>query len=103
MEKKHFVLYLLPTRPNFAQTMTDEERSIMLAHIGYWTDLMKKGKILVFGPVLDPKEVYGIGIVSVESEQEVQDLIAGDPAGKINNYEYFPMKAVVSSKATDKV
>jgi uncharacterized protein len=103
MEKKHFVLYLLPTRPNFAQTMTDEERSIMQAHIGYWTDLMKKGKILVFGPVLDPKEVYGIGIVSVESEQEVQDLIAGDPAGKINNYEYFPMKAVVSSKTTDKV
>ena len=31
-------------------------------------------------------------------EQEVQDLIANDPAGKINKYEYFPMKAIVPSK-----
>ena len=95
MEKKYFVLHLLPLRPDFAQTMTEEELSIMKKHIGYWTDLMNKGKILAFGPVLDPKEVYGLGIVSVDSEQEVQDLIANDPAGKINKYEYFPMKAIV--------
>lgn len=95
MNKKHFVLHLLPLRPDFAQTMTGEELSIMKEHIGYWTDLMNKGKVLVFGPVLDPKEIYGLGIVSVDSEQEVQDLIANDPAGKINKYEYFPMNAVV--------
>jgi uncharacterized protein YciI len=98
MEKKYFVLYLLPMRPDFAQTMTDQERSIMTEHVAYWTDLMNKGKILVFGPVLDPKEIYGLGIVSVDDEQEVKDLIANDPAGKINKYEYFPMKAIVPAK-----
>jgi uncharacterized protein len=95
MEKKYFVLYLLPSRPDFAQTMTDEERAIMMKHVAYWTDIMNQGKVLAFGPVLDPSEVYGLGIISVGSEQEVEDLIANDPASKINRYEYFPMKAVV--------
>jgi uncharacterized protein len=75
--------------------MTDAERSIMMQHVGYWTELMKKGKVVVFGPVLDPSEVYGLGVICVNSEQEVKDFIANDPAAKINRYEYFPMKAVV--------
>jgi uncharacterized protein YciI len=85
-------------RPDFAQTMTDEERTIMMQHIGYWTDLMNKGKVVAFGPVLDPKGIYGLGIISADNEQEVQDFIANDPAAKINKYEYFPMKAVVPAK-----
>ena len=96
--KQYFVLYLLPLRPDFAQTMTGEELAIMKQHIGYWTDLMNKGKVVAFGPVIDPKAIYGLGIVSVDNEQEVQDFIANDPAGKINKYEYFPMKAVVPAK-----
>jgi uncharacterized protein YciI len=94
MDKKYFVLYLLPLRSDFAQTMTEEERGIMTAHVGYWTGLMKKGKVITFGPVLDPKEVYGLGIVSVDNEQEVQELITNDPAGKINKYENFPIKPI---------
>lgn len=98
MEKQYFVLHLLPTRPNFAQTMTDEERAIMMKHVGYWTEIMNQGKVLAFGPVLDPSEIYGLGIISVDSEQEVKDFIANDPASKINRYEYFPMKAIVPAK-----
>ena len=98
MDKKYFVLHLLPSRPDFAQTMTDEERAIMMEHVAYWTDIMNQGKVLVFGPVLDPSEVYGLGIISVDDEQEVKDFIAHDPAAKINRYEYFPMKAVVPAK-----
>jgi len=97
MKKKYFALYLLPTRSDFAQTMTDEERSIMQQHVGYWTTKMNEGKVLAFGPVMDPKEVYGLGIVSVDDEQEVKDLIANDPAAKINRYEYFPMRAIVAT------
>src|SRR5689334_5851004 len=95
MDKKYFALYLLPRRPDFAQTMTDEERTIMQQHVGYWTNMMNQGKVLAFGPVMDPKEVYGLGIASVDDEQEVKDLISNDPAGKINRYEYFPMRAIV--------
>jgi len=98
MEKKYFALYLLPSRPDFAQTMTDEERGIMMKHIQYWMEIMDQGKVLAFGPVLDPSEVYGLGIISMDSEQEVKDFIENDPASKINKYEYFPMKAIVPAK-----
>jgi uncharacterized protein len=95
MEKQFYAVYLNPSRPDFSTTMTADERSIMLQHVAYWTEKMKQGKVYAFGPVIDPKEIYGLGIVSVESEQELKDIIANDPAGKINRYEYFPMKAVV--------
>lgn len=95
MEKLFFVLHLLPCRPDFAMTMTHDERSIMLQHVEYWRKLLNKGKVYAYGPVIDPKGIYGLGIVSVDSEQELKDFIANDPAGKINKYEYFPMKAVV--------
>lgn len=98
MEKKYFVLYLLPSRPDFSQTMSEEERSIMMEHVAYWTEIMNQGKVLAFGPVLDPKAVYGLGIVAVENEKEIEEFIANDPAAKINRYEYFPMNAVVPAK-----
>ena len=75
MNKKYFVLYLLPCRPDFALTMTEEERAIMMSHVAYWTEIMNQGKVLAFGPVLDPNEVYGLGIISVDNEQEVKDFI----------------------------
>jgi hypothetical protein len=98
MDKKYFVLHLLPSRPDFAQTMSDEERGIMMKHVAYWTTLMNQGKVLAFGPVLDPKEIYGLGIVCVDDEKEIGYFIKNDPASKINRYEYFPMKAVVPVK-----
>jgi uncharacterized protein len=98
MDKKYFVLYLLPLRNDFAQTMTDAERVIMLEHVSYWNELMNQGKVIAFGPVLDPQSVYGLGIIAVDAEEEVKELIKNDPAAKINNYEYYPMRAVVHSK-----
>ena len=98
MDKKFFALRLNPSRPDFAQTMTDEEKSVMQEHVAYWRKYMSEGKVIVFGPVLDPNAVYGLGVLSVDDEQEVKDFIAGDPANKINNYEYYPMLAVVPEK-----
>jgi len=95
MEKQYYVLHLLPSRPDFATTMTEEERAIMLQHVAYWTELLKQGKVYAFGPVMDPKGIYGLGIVGVDNEQEIKEFIANDPAAKINRYEYYPMRAVV--------
>jgi hypothetical protein len=96
--KKHFVLYLLPPRPTFAMDMTGEERSIMQQHIAYWNDLMDKGFVLAFGPVMDLKEVYGLGIVEVENQEQVEGFIANDPANGLNRYEFYPMRAVTAKK-----
>jgi uncharacterized protein len=98
MNKKYFVLKLNPSRPDFAQTMTAEERGIMQQHINYWKPFIEQGTMLIFGPVLDPAGVYGLGIVAVNNEEEVIHLIDNDPASKINIYEYHPMMAIVSEK-----
>lgn len=95
MEKKYFALYLRPPRPDFAQTMTAEERSVMEAHVVYWKNHMAQGNVIVFGPVFDPAGVYGLGIVAVENEEQLSDLMANDPAAKINRYEHYAMGAVV--------
>lgn len=67
------------TSPDFADTMTSEERNIMQQHVQYWKGYMNKGMVIVFGPVLQANNVYGLGIVSVESEEQVKELIANDP------------------------
>jgi uncharacterized protein YciI len=95
MEKKYFALHLLPCRPDFAFTMTEEEKNIMGQHVTYWKEKMDQGKVIVFGPVFDPKGPYGLGVLEVENEEEVKNFIQHDPASKINKYEYFPMRAVV--------
>ena len=95
MEKIYYAVYLNPSRPDFAITMTESERAIMGQHVIYWTKKLKEGKVYAFGPVMDPKEIYGLGIVAVENEQELIDIIADDPAGEIKQYEYYPMRAVV--------
>jgi uncharacterized protein YciI len=96
--KKFFALYLNPPRPGFAQDMTPDERTVMMQHVAYWTNLMNKGYVIAFGPVLDPASVYGLGIVVVENEEQVKEFIANDPATGLNKYEYFPMMAVVPQK-----
>ena len=98
MQKIHYTLYLNPPRPTFMQDMTDEERAVMQKHLVYWNNLMSQGKVLAFGPVLDPQGAYGLGIVEVENEEEVKELMANDPANGLNKYEYYFMKAVTPGK-----
>ncbi len=96
MQKKYFFLKLVPSRPDFAQTMSDEEQKIMKEHVQYWTELMNKGLALLFGPVLDPGGTYGIGILIVDKEDQVYELAAKDPATKLNRYEINPILAKVA-------
>ena len=95
MNKQYYFLRLVPRRADFAQTMTEVERGIMMKHIEYWRGHMKNGNVVVFGPVFDPKGAYGMGVVSAESEEELVGFLAGDPAGEINDYEYHAMRAVL--------
>jgi uncharacterized protein len=95
MEKKYYFLKLIPKRADFAQTMSDEEKNIMMEHVAYWKDFLDKGIVVVYGPVMDPVGVYGIGVVGVNDERQLFSLMENDPAAKINDYEFYPMKAVV--------
>ncbi len=96
-EKKHFAIKLIPPRPTFHLDMSENEKDIMKQHAAYWNDLVSKGIVIVFGPVLDPKGVYGLGILEVETEAQAHAFIAEDPAVKsgLVEMEIYPILATV--------
>ncbi len=89
-----YFLKLNPPRPTFMMDMTADEKATMQKHVAYWTDLLNKGSAIVFGPVMDPRGGYGAGVVSVDSEEHLKQIIADDPANGLNKYEWYPMRAV---------
>ncbi|MFE5321004.1 YciI family protein [Paenibacillus sp. NPDC056579] len=95
--KMHFMLWSTPPRTTFPQDMTNEERSIMMQHIAYWTDKQNQGIALVFGPVRNPASPHGLAIIEVENEAQVPQLIAEDPAviAGIMTTEFHPMLATL--------
>lgn len=78
----HFVYKLIPPRPTFAADMTDGEKAVMDEHTSYWTRLFEEGRVVVFGPVLDPSGLWGLAVVEVEDTEEVRAIAAADPAVK---------------------
>jgi uncharacterized protein len=96
-EKKYFFLKLIPPRPSFFFDITDDERKIMAEHGHYWRKLMEQGIVHVFGPVIDPKGPWGLGIVEAINEDEVRSFTADDPALKsgLTTLEIFPINAIL--------
>ncbi len=91
----YFVVKALNPRPTFHLDMTGEERALMTQHVAYWSDKAQRGIAIVFGPVMDPAGVYGIGVYCVEDETEMRALLAQDPANGLLQYEVSPMADAV--------
>ena len=94
----YFLCRLIPPRPSFAKDMTPSEAKAMHEHVAYWTELLGKGKAIAFGPVLDPKGPWGVGIVSVSDKQELAELQGNDPAIRARiglSYEAYEMPRLV--------
>lgn len=64
-------------------------------HVAYWSEKAAQGIAIVFGPVLDPKGVYGIGVYQVRDESEMHRLLDQDPANGLLKYEVLPMARAV--------
>jgi hypothetical protein len=85
-------------RPTFHLDMTADERALMQRHVAYWSEQAALGIAIVFGPVMDPHGVYGIGVYQVEDEAEMRRLLEGDPANGLLHYDLLPMpRAVVGT------
>ncbi len=85
-------------RPTFHLDMTAEERAVMTKHVEYWSEKAERGIAIVFGPVIDPNGVYGMGVYEVEDEAEMRRLLEGDPAKGLLQYEVTPMARAVVGK-----
>jgi len=74
--------------------MTTGEKEIMQRHVEYWRPFVENGTVIVLGPVFDPEGGYGIAVVAVDDEKELNNIISDDPANGLNHYEIHPMRAV---------
>jgi uncharacterized protein YndB with AHSA1/START domain len=96
-----FLIRLLPPRPTFLFDMSEAEKRVMGEHVGYWKGLLGQGLAFAFGPVADPKGVWGVGIVEVEGEAAISALEKADPAiqsGLGFRYEVLPMPQAIVSR-----
>jgi uncharacterized protein len=91
-----FLYRLLPPRPTFAQDMSPAEADVMKRHVAYWQDLLNRGVALAFGPVLDPEDPWGLGLLDLEDEQAARAIGDTDPAVDTGTctYELVPMQLV---------
>jgi uncharacterized protein len=90
---KHFYVRLIPPRATFAADMTAAERAHMGEHVAYFGDLFAKGKVLIYGPVMDPEAGFGMAVIEAESAEEVSTLMDNDPTVRsgMNKYTVAPM------------
>lgn len=91
---KAFFCKLIPPRPSFPSDITPAETQLVHQHVGYWTDLLSKGIVMVFGPVADPKGSYGIAIIEQQSEADARELATNDPVIRANagfSFELYSM------------
>ena len=93
MAKQYFYIRLIPPRPTFASDMNADERAMMQQHVGYFRGLFDQGKVLIFGPVLDPADNFGMGVLEVRDISEAQELLANDPTvlAGMNKFTIAPM------------
>ena len=62
--------------------------------MNYWKELTNRKNAIVYGPVFDPRGIYGMTIIEVNSEQQADAIAKGDPAvlSKICTCELIPMR-----------
>jgi len=91
---KHFFYRLIAPRPDFHLSMTETEAQAMQQHMIYWRELVDKKQAIIYGPVFDPKGVFGMAIVETEEDDEVENIALHDPAvsSRVCTYEMVPMQ-----------
>ena len=75
-----FLLRLVPPRTSFLFDMSEAEQAVMGRHAAYWDDLTVRGTCLIFGPVLDAADPWGLAIVEAETEARARAIFDADPA-----------------------
>jgi uncharacterized protein len=93
LAKKHFFVKLIPPRATFPADMTDAERAHMGEHVAYFGGLFAEGKVLIYGPVLDPESGFGMAVVEAEDEPAARAFLEADPTVRsgMNRFRIAPM------------
>ena len=85
-------------RDTFAHDMTPEEQQILGVHAEYWRALVEEGKVIVVGPVSDPRGAFGVAIVRLPEGEDPAAIGLNDPAITANkgfSFDLFTMPRVM--------
>jgi uncharacterized protein YciI len=98
MDKQHFYFKLIPPRSTFHLDTTDGEKALMEKHSAYFREQFDGGKLLLYGPVLAPDGVFGVGVLEVADEAEARQFGEGDPSVRagLNRFDIYPMRVAAS-------
>ena len=96
----YFFIKTRNPRPTFHLDMTADERAIMAKHVAYWSEQAALGVAIVFGPVMDPQGVYGVGVDQVQDERKCVACSNTTPPTGCSRYDdVWPMpRAVVGTR-----
>ena len=86
-EMKTYQMVFLYKGENRNQDST-EAMKIQEGHMANIQRLADEGKLIVAGPFLDDKDLRGIFIFDVETEDEVKELVGTDPAIRSGRLRY---------------
>jgi uncharacterized protein YciI len=73
-----WIYFIHPPRPNFATTMTDEEKQVWSVHFERFERLLAEGVIVLVGPTLGETNT-GIAIFEASDDASAQRLMDEDP------------------------
>jgi uncharacterized protein YciI len=78
--------------------MNAEERELMGNHGKYLAGQLAAGRVLAFGPVMDPSGPWGMGLVRAPDEAAARRVTEEDPVIKANRgfrYDVLPIARLV--------
>jgi uncharacterized protein len=75
-----FLVILRPVRDEMPFDPTDDEARIVSDRYEYLVRLRDEGKLVVAGPSIKRGDTFGIGVLDVDDEADVQAIVAADPA-----------------------
>jgi uncharacterized protein YciI len=88
-----WLYFIHPPRDNFAETMTDEERTVWGRHFERLQELLAEGVLILAGPTMGSLNT-GIAVIEAPDEQTARTIMNGDPviAGGFAEGELRPFR-----------
>lgn len=73
-----WIYFIHPPRPDFAETMTEEESAVWEEHFERYLRLLADGTLVLAGPTLGPVNT-GIFIFEADDEASAREIMEQDP------------------------
>ncbi|GAA0810332.1 YciI family protein [Spirilliplanes yamanashiensis] len=74
-----WIYFLHPPRPDFAATMTDEEKAVWGTHFARLQQLLADGVLILAGPTLGETNT-GVAVIEAPDEATARRIMEEDPA-----------------------